>query len=134
MDITLATNTENPTFKFQNITRFQDGSGYGAEVFVRSRGFSMELPFNFETQPLDRFIANLESMNQSLEGNAILKPIYEDQFIELKMGSTGHVIVRGQFTEFTEMPQSLNFAFQTDQSCLAPFIRELRQWRKLNVV
>ena len=132
MDIALATNTDNPTLQFRNVGRFSDGSGYSAELIVRSRGFSVELPFYFEVEPLQKFINNLEGMGRSLKGKAILKPMYEDHFIEFEMGSSGHVIVRGQMIEYSEMSQSLKFEFQTDQTCLAPLVQDLQKWQQIN--
>ena len=133
MDIILATNTDNPTLQFRNVSRFSDGSGYGAELLVRSRAFSVELPFYFEVEPLRELIANLDEMDKILKRKALLKPMYEDDFIEFEIDeSTGHVEVRGEMFEHSEMPQSLTFEFQTDQTCLAPLVRELKKWQQID--
>jgi len=134
MDIALATHTDNQTLVFRNVGRFSDGSGYRAELLVRSRGFCVEFPFYFEVEPLRGFIEQLEQMDQTLKGKAVLKPMYEDHFIEVELSSAGHVTVRGQVIEYSEMPQSLKFEFNTDQTCLAPLIRELKKWQQIDTI
>jgi hypothetical protein len=90
----------------------------------------MEFPFYIEVEPMREFIANLDEMDKNLKGKAVLNPMFEDDFIELEIDeSTGHVKVRGEMFEHSEMPQNLTFEFQTDQTCLAPLVRELKKWQ-----
>ena len=110
MDVALAANTDNPTLQFRNVSRFSDGSGYGVELLVRSRGFSAGLPFYFEVGSMRESIANLDQMDKTLKGKAVLTPVFEDDFIEFEIDeSTGHVEVRGEMFEHSEMPQSFTF-------------------------
>ena len=126
MDISLATYSEDKILKLCNVEHFSDGSGYKADLYVKSRDFSAEIPFYFEDQPLITFVANLEKMNSTLTGTALLKPLFEGNCIEFRINNTGHVNVLGHLVEYSEMSQSMDFQFQTDQTCLIPFVRELK--------
>lgn len=131
MKIKLKTNSDDHGLEFLDVERFSDGSGYCAVIMVHSRGFSVEIPFYFEVHPLDAFIENLEKMNQSLIGSARIKPFYEEHFIEFEINALGHVRIRGEMIEYSDMPQRLKFEFETDQTCLSPFIHDLRKWREI---
>ena len=127
MDIILSTNTNNPRLELGGITRFRDGSGFESHLVVVSGGFSAEHPFYFEEPVLASFVKALESMDQSLKGEDKLKPLFEDDYIELVMSSGGHVIVRGEMFECAEESQHLEFSFVTDQTCLTPLIGDLKK-------
>jgi hypothetical protein len=131
MKIKLKTNKDDECLEFCDIERFSDNSGYSATLVVHSRGFSAEVPFNFEINPLEKFIIALEDMNHTLHGKARLKPNYEDLFIELELDNLGHLRVRGEMIEYSHMPQCLKFEFETDQTCLEPFIHNLKMWQKI---
>ena len=125
MDIVLMTNTDNPSFEFRNGERFGDDSGFRVDLWVRSSGLSFELPFYFEKYSLEQFIIGITEMNQTLKGNAVLKPLYEPNIVEFEMNNVGGLWVRGEMTEYTSKLQKVNFEFKTDQSCLAPFLKDL---------
>ncbi|HSR13840.1 MAG TPA: hypothetical protein VLS90_20500, partial [Thermodesulfobacteriota bacterium] len=131
MNVGLKTNDETQSLHFKDIERFPDGSGYGATILVRSRGFSVATRFYFEPQPLEAFLVGLKMMDRSLKGKAMLKPLWEGHFVEFEMGTLGRVRVRGEIIEYSHMRQSLHFAFETDQTCLSPFIRDLEKWREM---
>jgi len=131
MKIKLKTNQNDECLEFCNVERFSDGSGFSATLVVRSRGFSAEVPFSFEINPFDKFIVALEEMNHLLHGKARLKPNYEEPFIELELDNLGHLRVRGEMIEYSHMPQSLKFEFETDQTCLKPFIHDLKMWQDI---
>lgn len=72
-------------------------------------------------------------MDRTLAGSALLKPLYEDDFIELTLDHAGHVTVRGELYEQSPSPQLLRFEFETDQTCLAPLAADLRACLQLAV-
>lgn len=126
MDLVLQTNTDNPSLALLGAERFSDGSGYAATLSVSSGAYSVKYPFFFEEHPLNEFIASLSEMQRTLSGVARLKPMWEPQFIEFRATTLGHVLVRGELPGHSQHHQSLVFAFETDQTCLAPFIGALK--------
>lgn len=127
MDIILQTNTDNPSMAFREITRFGDDSGYSARVILRSNWISADYVFFFENRPLIKFLDGLEKIDRTLSGLARLKPEYEPQFIEFEGMELGHIFVRGELMEHGQHSQRIFFEFQTDQTCLRPFITEFRK-------
>ena len=126
MDVVLRTNSEDPAMGLRRVQRFADGSGFGALIVVRSRGFVAERPFYVEPGALVGFLEAVGNMDRTLTGWALLKPFYEDDFIELTLDHAGHVRVRGELYEHSPPPQFLRFQFETDQACLAPLAADLR--------
>jgi hypothetical protein len=127
VDIVIQTNTENPYLAFRDLVRFEDDSGYHTKLTVRSGWLSANYDFNFETRCLSDFISALEQIDRTLVGAARLKPVYEDQFIEFRGDGRGGILIFGCLIDRGGMEQRLQFAFNTDQTCLAALIRGLRQ-------
>jgi hypothetical protein len=68
-------------------------------------------------------------MERELAGDARFEEEFEhDQFLCLAMARHGHVLVSGRLRLFSDLPNELSFGFQTDQTCLAPFIHALEQF------
>lgn len=125
MDIRLATNNINPILVFHNVEKYQDQSGFGTTVRVRSDGFSAEVFCTFENWSLAEFITQLQSMNETLTGQAMLKPQWDNWFIVFTMRSNGHVIVSGLLYSGN---QELKFEFTSDKTCLGKLIDDLTVW------
>jgi hypothetical protein len=122
----LRTNDDSKYLALLNIERFEDGSGYGADLVVRSDGYAGNLKFYFEVAPLERFVQALDRMDDELKGAATLKPNYEEPFVKLEVHKTGAVSVSGELVIHADFTHRLTFGFKTDQTCLAPFARDLR--------
>jgi hypothetical protein len=125
-DVILRTNTSDPALALRDVQRFADGSGFRTLLVVRSRGFGAERSFHVEPGPLVLLIEALERMDRTLSGAALLKPHWEEDFLELQMGRLGRVMVRGELHESSASPQHLRFEFETDQTCLAPLVTDIR--------
>ena len=132
MDIVLRTNKTSPKLEIRDIERFGDGSGFKAYLIVISGGFCAEHRFYFEADSLASFTDALEGMDQTLKGSAKLKPLYEEDYIELEMSTGGHVIVRGELFEYAPESQHLKFEFVTDQTCLSPLVSDLKKCANLD--
>jgi hypothetical protein len=126
MDAILQTNDDSKYLGLLGIERFEDGSGYCADLVVRSDGFAGNLKFCFEVAPLAQFIEALDRMDRELNGAATLKSNYEEPFVKLEVHKTGAVSVSGELIIHGDYTHCLAFGFKTDQTCLAPFARELR--------
>jgi hypothetical protein len=134
MNIRLRTHTVNSLLEFRDAARSSDGYAYGANLFVQARSFAGNLYVAFETECLEKFIKELEEMDRTLAGSATLKPHYENYSITLKLDRVGHIGVSGELPDYSEgLFQQLLFEFETDQTCLPPFISDLKRWRKTPV-
>ncbi|MGD9629100.1 MAG: hypothetical protein AB7V18_07635 [Pyrinomonadaceae bacterium] len=127
MDIIFPTDSEQTKLELRNCNKFEDGSGYSVDLIVLSEGFGLEIEFFFEQWPLNQFIGSLTEMESSLRGEAVLKPMWEDDYIKLEMLELGHLLVQGGFTQHSPHFQQLSFAFGSDQSALGPFLIDLRK-------
>jgi hypothetical protein len=126
MDIVLATNTDNPRLEFRDCEKFGDDSGFKTDVFVRSGDFALQTTFYFEKFPLTECIKSLSEMAESLTGSAILKPMWEDDFIMFEMLDLGHLSVTGKFTQHSPYEQKMKFGFETDQTAVRPLSEGLK--------
>ena len=127
MDIELQTQATNPALALRGVRRHSDGpsAAYEATLIVRSGGFSAERAFFFDEYHLSGFIESLVEMDRAFRGTARLGHQWEDQFIELTVDASGHVLVSGSLVEHDVPGQRLDFAFRTDQTVLRPLIRDL---------
>jgi hypothetical protein len=97
-------------------------------VSVRSRGLSCS-----KTMMVDNIrhaVGALEQMAVALHGEVRLGAAYEDDELVFKTNDRGQVFVRGRLVTYGEFTHKLEFEFQTDQTALAPFARELHGFLK----
>jgi hypothetical protein len=123
--IELQTHREAATLRLSNVEKFKDGSGYRCDLAVRSGGFVCEQAFRFHDQHLAEAIKSIREMIGGLPGEAVLKELWEKDFIQFKMNRLGHVVVSGELFDYRELPQSIKFAFRTDQTVFGPLLRDL---------
>ena len=122
--ISLLTNEEYKTFQLTNFELFEKGS-FKSDINIFSNGFGYKGTLFFDNGV--EFIEKLSSMDENLSGSAELKENYYDQGIKFAMTDCGHVIVSGSIEKHSDCSQCLNFEFKTDQTCLEPFIGDLRR-------
>lgn len=126
MDIVVAHPSEEFFLVLGSCNKFDDGSGYVANLRMRSGGFQLETEFVFEEWSLQQFISGLTDMDSTLSGKAVLKPMWETDYVELEMTSLGHVNIIGEFVQQGDFDQMIKFGFETDQTLLAPLRDKLR--------
>ncbi len=123
MDIKLQTHDDKKYLELRDISHSK--LNYECTLIVNSNGFAVERKFWFGEFYLENFVKNIKSMNLTLEGEAILREEFEDDFIKLSCDKHGHVYVNGLVVEHSELPQSLEFNFKTDQTCLKALISDI---------
>lgn len=126
MDVILATNAADQALVLRNCRRL-DAQAFACELYVRSRGFVAEQQFWFEEPELAEFRTQLAKMEKSLEGAAELRTRYEENGFRLEVHPAGRITVSGTLREYGATEQRLDFGFTTDQTVLAPFVRDLTQ-------
>lgn len=128
MNIVLRTNTFNPYLELRDVKR--SGPNYSLYLIVRSGPFEVNKSFWVEVEVFEQFLEQLVEMDKTLRGKAILKPYFEPEYVRLEMLSGGHVLVSGELFAFDATSQQLQFGFQIDQTCLSPFIADLKTCMK----
>jgi hypothetical protein len=98
---------------------------------VRSSGFIGERKFWFEEPEFGTFREHLAAMDRTLSGAAELRTRYEENGFRLEVHATGAVEVSGSLREYGAMDQFLRFGFTTDQTVLAPFVRDLTRLSRI---
>lgn len=125
MQIDLQTYDEQRQLSFRSLKR--TGNSFSGIVRIQSGGFSAERPIYFELHNIQSFCDQLESLDRLNPGTAKLRGDYEDDYLEFELLSNGHVHVTGELVEHSELGQHLEFGFQTDQTCIRPFLRDLHK-------
>ncbi|HKJ32815.1 MAG TPA: hypothetical protein VKA34_13355 [Balneolales bacterium] len=120
----LHTNSQDQFLELSGFELFEKGS-FSCKLKIRSRGFGIEKTEYFDN--ISDFIDQIETMNTTLTGQAIIRENYHDHYIKFEITKTGHVIVSGHLFEYSQHKQELLFEFKTDQTCLEPFIQDLKQ-------
>lgn len=112
--------------ELSNIERFEDGSGYCAQLRVGAGEFRCTgRPFYFDD--LESFISDLRRGYDNLTGSAQLRSRYEHEFMKLEFTARGHVVASGTIIDYGPPECRLHFAFETDQTVCPPFLRELER-------
>jgi len=124
--VELRTNDSTKIVRLAHIQKFHDGSGYRCELTIVSGGFSCVRPFYFDDDSLVDALAKLDEMDAGRPESTTIRCRWEEEFLQIGSNDMGHVFVSGEIIEYSERPQRLKFAFQTDQTVLGPLIRDLQ--------
>lgn len=122
----LQTNDPAKVVRLSRIKRYSDGSGYSCELTIVSGGFSCRRPFVFDDAALSAAVPQLQKMATAAPGTAIIKGQWEQDFLQIESNALSHVTVSGEVFEHSEFDQRLKFAFQTDETILAPLVEDLQ--------
>ena len=93
---------------------------------IRSGRFSYFTP-DFYFEDFTKFVNDLETMYNSLEGSAELKLHFESESIRFVATSLGQIEFFGEFIEYGNIQQKLNCGFEFDQTYLGSFIAQLKK-------
>jgi hypothetical protein len=95
-------------------------------IKVVSRGFSGYSRFTTDNDKLQSFIHELNSVYESLCGNARLQDLDYGSYIELSLDKKGVLLVQGiLYDEHRE--QELRFSFTSDQTALESMVKKMYQ-------
>jgi len=113
-------------FELSHIEKHDDGSGWRAELALRSHPFECS-HFHFDFDHLEKFAESIRRVDQSLSGTARLGHSYERDYIEFSMHTRGRLTVAGLLGQYGDHSQELRFSFGVDQSYLPAFISSIEQ-------
>lgn len=100
-----------------------DGSGCASLSLISSKFQYSNDEFYFDS--LLKFTEELKEIYKSLLGSTELRFHYESEYLKFEAKSMGHIELTGEFLEYGEIQQVLNFGFVFDQSYLPEFIEQL---------
>ncbi len=123
--IELKTHSKHKVLLLADIEKSLSGDHYTCLLMVRSGHYSCERPFCFEGSYLHDAVGRLRHMDEGVPGTAVLKGQWDDDCLGFESNDMGHVTVTGELYERSDTPQSLRFAFQTDQTVLGSLIKDL---------
>jgi hypothetical protein len=112
-------------FGFPEETSHWGGYDASAIAEIKSRSFYCKANFYTSTGELFNFYQDLKKCNQDLKG--IAKYVSYEAHLELTLeyDTTGHVTVKGMFSEHSLYANELQFEFSSDQSHIKSTIDEL---------
>jgi len=121
--IELRTNTKTERLSFA--TRYLVQINFTFDLTVLSEGFSGVSHFCVRRNQLEKMCADLTNMNLTSSGKTLLDDNDSDAFVEFEIEPNGRINVRGQVGG-THEDHSVKFNFQTDQTCIAPFVADFK--------
>jgi hypothetical protein len=125
--IELKTNTETEKLSFA--TRYLVYINFTFDLSVLSDNFSGTSHFCVRREQLEKLCADLTNMHLTLSGTAILDDNDSDGFVEFEIEQNGRLNVSGQVGG-THEDHFVKFKFQTDQTCMPPFVQDFRSLLK----
>ncbi len=121
--IELKTNTETERLSFA--TRYLVQINFTFDLTLLSEGFSGTSHFCIRRDQLEKMCADLTNMHLTLSGTTILDDNDSDGFVEFVMEQNGQLNVSGQIGG-THEDHFVKFKFQTDQTCIPPFVQDFK--------
>lgn len=125
--IELKTNSETERLSFA--TRYLVQISFTFDLMVLSDGFSGTSHFCVRRDQLEKMCVDLTNMHLTLSGTTILDDNDSDGFVEFVMESNGQLNVSGQVGG-THEDHFVKFKFQTDQTCIPPFVQDFKSLLK----
>ena len=121
MNIEFQTNDENKKVELRNIKEAGPDT-YECLACIISGRLMCERQFFFGKYYAQQFLQSLIEMSSSFSGVAELKADYEEQILAVSCNHMGKVVVSGEFFEHSELAQSIEFGFATDQTIIADLV------------
>lgn len=125
--IELKTNRETERLSFA--TRYLVQINFTFDLTVLSDGFSGTSHFCVRRGQLENLCSDLATMKQTMSGKTTLEDNDSDASVSFEMKPNGQIIVYGQVGGSHE-ENYLKFSFQTDQTCIEPFLTDFHKLLK----
>lgn len=125
--IELKTNRETERLSFG--TRYLVQINFTFDLTVLTDGFSGTSHFCVRRGQLENLCSDLATMKQTMSGKTTLEDNDSDASVSFEMKPNGQIIVYGQVGGSHE-ENYLKFSFQTDQTCIEPFLTDFHKLLK----
>ncbi|NEN25474.1 hypothetical protein G3O08_18440 [Cryomorpha ignava] len=125
--IELKTNTKTERLSFA--TRCLVQINFTFDLTVLSEGFSGTSHFCVRRDQLEQMCSDLTNMHLKLSGKTRLDDNDSDGFVEFEMAPNGRLNASGQVGG-THEDHFVKFKFQTDQTCIAAFVQDIKSLLK----
>lgn len=104
---------------------YSDGNWIACEVQLSAGGFRGSFHADLRSDEFHAFLAELESLGQTLEGSAAFSTIDGQLTCSLTGDGNGHVHVEGEALDQAGIGNRLHFRFDIDQTYLPQICRAL---------
>ena len=125
--IELKTNTETERLSFT--TRYLVYINFTFDLTVLSDNFYGTSHFCVTRDELEKMCSDLTNMHLKISGKTKLDDNDSDGFVEFEMEPNGRLNVSGQVGG-THEDHFVKFKFQTDQTCIPPFVEDFKSLLK----
>jgi hypothetical protein len=112
--------------ELSDIERFDDGSGYCAQIRIGSGEYAC-LGRLFYFDDLKKFLGDLKEIYRVIGGVAELRTRYEKEYLRFDMGPSGHLNITGMLMDYGGLERVFQFGFVADQSYLPPFLKGIEE-------
>ncbi|MEO6254963.1 MAG: hypothetical protein ABIO79_16750 [Ferruginibacter sp.] len=121
--VELKTNTSTERLSFA--TRYLVQINFTFDLTIFSNGFGGTSHFCVRRDQLEKLCADLIKMHTDLKGSTKLEDNDSDACVEFMIEPNGQLIVSGQVGG-THEDHFVKFKFQTDQTCILPFVQNFK--------
>ncbi len=104
---------------------YYDDNWVSVKVSIATGAFTGNFDAAFITHDFVKFRAELQSLLETLKGEAVFSTLEEQLFIKLEVDDVGHIAVAGTAIDQPGIGTELKFAFDLDQSYLPKIISSL---------
>jgi len=125
--IELRTNTKTRRLSFA--TKYLVQINFTFDLTVLADSFGGTSHFCVRREQIEKLCSDLTEMKERLSGSAILEDNDSDASVNFQIDRNGHVYVYGQVGGTYE-DNFLKFKFQTDQTCIEPFVEDFHKLLK----
>jgi hypothetical protein len=104
---------------------YVDGNWIDCELQIAAGGFRANFRANLRSPEFAPFLEQLQRLLQTLEGSAHFTTTEEQIAVQLEGDGKGVIRVKGEARDNAGVGNRLQFAFDIDQTCLAPVCQSL---------
>jgi hypothetical protein len=104
-----------------------DGNWIDCELQIAAGGFRAHFRANLRTPEFAPFLEQLQGLQHTLASSAHFTTMEEQIALHLTGDGTGGVRVKGEALDGAGVGNRLQFAFDIDQTCLAPICQSLER-------
>ena len=114
-------------YERQPIGDYWDDNWLNVNITIQAGGFSGNAEANIITSELERFLAELKPLYETLSGTAVFKTLEEQLDLQLIGDGKGHIELNGIVADQAGIGNRLHFTLHFDQTQLRVSICELEK-------
>ena len=121
--VKLKSDNDEFILQFSEWERFKDSSGLQCKLLFRNSYFEVRnYPFFIDLESFTNFLPSIKKIYKTLKGEVELGYRYENDKINIKAQSNGHIELYCSISTVMQNPQDVSISFEVDQTYLVDFI------------